>query len=97
MSRKKQPKRKPAAGLIHHSNRSGQYAGKQYRKIIKRADMKQSMSRAGDCYDNAFMGSCFGTIKTELEMTEHKNYAAAFNDIRSYVQLLQLRKDTRWD
>ena len=77
--------RKPVAGLIHHSDRGGQYAGKQYRKIIKRADMKQSMSRAGDCYDNAFMESCFGTIKTELEMTEYKNYAAALKDIRSYV------------
>ncbi len=31
------------------------------------------MSRAGDCYDNAFMESCFGTIKTELEMTEYEN------------------------
>lgn len=77
--------RQPAAGLIHHSDRGGQYAGKQYRKMIKRAQMKQSMSRAGDCYDNAFMESCFGTIKTELEMTEYKNYNEALKDIRSYI------------
>jgi putative transposase len=77
--------RAPAPGLIHHSDRGGQYAGKQYRKMIKRAAMKQSMSRAGDCYDNAFMESCFGTIKTELEMTEYKNYNDALKDIQSYI------------
>ncbi len=53
--------------------------------MIKRAAMRQSMSRAGDCYDNAFMESCFGTIKTELEMTEYKNYNDAFKDIQSYI------------
>ena len=47
--------------------------------------IKQSMSRAGDCYDNAFMESCFGTIKTELEMTEYKNQAEALKEIRSYI------------
>ena len=71
--------------MIHHSDRGGQYAGKEYRKIIKRAGMKQSMSRAGDCYDNAFMESCFGTIKNELEMTEYKNYNEALKDIRDYI------------
>ncbi len=77
--------RKPLKGLIHHSDRGGQYAGKEYRKMIKRAAMIQSMSRAGDCYDNAFMESCFGTIKTELEMTEYRNYNEALKDIRSYI------------
>ncbi len=77
--------RRPAPGLIHHSDRGGQYASKDYRKMMKRAAMKQSMSRAGDCYDNAFMESCFGTIKTELEMTEYKNYDEALKDIRSYI------------
>ena len=47
--------------------------------------MKQSMSRAGDCYDNAFMEPCFGTIKNELEMTEYKNYNEALKDIRDYI------------
>ena len=77
---------KPEPGLIHHSDRGGQYAGKMYRKILKRAGMKQSMSRAGDCYDNAFMESCFGTIKTELEMTEYRNYTAALKEIRDYIE-----------
>lgn len=77
--------RKPATGLIHHSDRGGQYASTRYRSILKRAAMKQSMSRAGDCYDNAFMESCFGTIKTELEMTEYTNQAEAQREIRSYI------------
>lgn len=78
--------RSPQPGLLHHSDRGGQYAGKEYRKMISRAGMKQSMSRAGDCYDNAFMESCFGTIKTELEMTDYKNYPDALKEIRSYIQ-----------
>lgn len=78
--------RKPKPGTIHHSDRGGQYAGKAYRKIISRAGIKQSMSRAGDCYDNAFMESCFGTIKTELELTEYKNYNEALADISEYIR-----------
>lgn len=77
--------RKPEPGMIHHTDRGGQYAGKAYRRIINRASMKQSMSRAANCYDNAFMESCFGTIKTELEMTEYKTYAEAVKDIRDYL------------
>ena len=43
------------------------------------------MSRAANCYDNAFMESCFGTIKTELEMTEYQNSRLARQDIASYL------------
>ena len=42
------------------------------------------MSRAADCYDNAFMESCFGTIKTELEMTEYKNMQDAEKELAEY-------------
>jgi putative transposase len=77
--------RQPPSGLIHHTDRGGQYAAKEYRKILARADMKQSMSRAGDCYDNAFMESCFGTIKTELEMTTYQSLAEASREIQEYI------------
>jgi transposase InsO family protein len=77
--------RQPPEGLIHHSDRGGQYASKRYRAIMRRADMQQSMSRAGDCYDNAFMESCFGTIKTELEMTEYENKQTASKEIRAFI------------
>ena len=44
------------------------------------------MSRAGNCYDNAFMESCFGTIKTELEMTEYENIEAARQELAEYIR-----------
>ena len=75
----------PAIELIHHTDRGGQYAGTAYRKVLKRAQMSQSMSRAGDCYDNAFMESCFGTIKNELEMTEYKTMRQALRDLTQYI------------
>ena len=77
--------RQPNSGLIHHTDRGGQYAGKKYRKILGRAEMLQSMSRAGDCYDNAFMESCFGTIKTELEMTTYDSFEQALKEIKEYI------------
>lgn len=75
----------PSAGLIHHTDRGGQYAGKRYRGVLARAQIIQSMSRANNCYDNAFMESCFGTIKNELEMTEYKTVSQAEQEIRNYV------------
>lgn len=65
--------RRPKPGLIHHTDRPGQYAGSEYRKTLARGRMPQSMSRADNCYDNAFMESCFGTIKRELEMEPYEN------------------------
>ena len=72
-------------GLIHHSDRGGQYASHAYRAVLRRAEFRQSMSRAANCYDNAFMESCFGTIKTELEMTEYQHSRQARHDIASYL------------
>ncbi len=78
-------RRQVEPGLIHHTDRGGQYAGKAYRAVLRRADMKQSMSRAANVYDNAFLESCFGTIKTELEMTEYEDFPTAHTDIVSYI------------
>lgn len=77
--------RQPQRQLIHHTDRGGQYASKEYRKILNRADMQQSMSRAGDCYDNAFMESCFGTMKTELEISAYQTFEEAFKEIQEYI------------
>jgi len=76
--------RRPQAGLIHHSDRGGQYAGKRFRSVLRRSGIRQSMSRAGDCYDNAFMESCFGRIKTELEMTEYESMSRAGRELFEY-------------
>jgi transposase InsO family protein len=77
--------RQPPPGLIHHTDRGGQYASVRYRDVLRRAQIRQSMSRAANCYDNAFMESCFGTVKTELEMTEYQNYQAARREITEYL------------
>lgn len=77
--------RQPPPGLIHHTDRGGQYAAHDYRTLLARAHMHQSMSRAGDCYDNAFMESCFGTIKTELEMTTYQSLEQAHKEIQEYI------------
>ena len=44
------------------------------------------MSRAANCYDNAFMESCFGTIKTELQLTEYSNRQEAVRQMTEYVK-----------
>ena len=59
-------RQKPPPGLIHHSDRGSQYAAADYRKVLGAAGMIQSMSRKGNCWDNAPMESCFGTLKIEL-------------------------------
>jgi transposase InsO family protein len=78
--------RQPSAEMIHHTDRGGQYAGHDYRAVLRRAEARQSMSRAGNCYDNAFMESCFGTIKTELELTEYENIREARKDVAEYIR-----------
>ena len=78
--------RQPAARLIHHTDRGGQYAGNEYRSVMKRSKMRDSMSRADNCYDNAFMESGIGTIKNELEMTEYKTIGDAAKEISPYVR-----------
>ena len=47
--------------------------------------MLQSMSEAGNCYDNAFMESCFGTLKTELELTEYADSVEAVRELSTYL------------
>lgn len=56
----------PTPGLIFHSDRGGQYASKDFRKLLKKHEMNQSMSGKGNCYDNAVAESFFRTLKSEL-------------------------------
>jgi putative transposase len=84
--------RQPPPGLIHHTDRGGQYAGTLYRGLLARARMRQSMSRADDCYDNAFMESCFGTIKTELEMKPYRSEQVARKEIAAYIRYYNTRR-----
>jgi putative transposase len=82
----------PKTGLIHHTDRGGQYAGTKYRAVLRRAHMKQSMSRADNCYDNAFMESCWGTFKRELEMSEYESSATARTVVAEYVRYYRFER-----
>jgi len=78
---------RPGSGLIHHSDRGVQYASADYRRVIQSAGFRASMSRKGDCYDNAPMESFFHTLKTEL--VHHRQYATrtqATCDIFTYIE-----------
>lgn len=57
---------RPAVGLLHHSDRGSQYASDAYRELLRRHGVVPSMSRAGNCYDNAKMESFWATLKSEL-------------------------------
>jgi putative transposase len=63
--------RRPKTGLLHHSDRGVQYACREYQQKLLEAGIQPSMSRTGNCYDNAVTESFFGTLKTELVNQEH--------------------------
>jgi transposase InsO family protein len=58
--------RRPVPGLIHHSDRGSQYASGAYRAVLQQQGAVASMSRRGDCYDNAVAESFFATLEHEL-------------------------------
>ncbi len=64
-------RRSPQAGLVHHSDRGSQYASGPFRKLLEKHGVESSMSRTGNCYDNAVKESFFHTLKTELVHHEH--------------------------
>jgi putative transposase len=84
--------RQPPPGLIHHTDRGGQYAGKRYREVLRRGGMRQSMSAAASCYDNAFMESCFGTVKTELELVEYASGPEAVRELSEYIRYYNVER-----
>jgi transposase InsO family protein len=80
-------RQRPAAGLIHHSDRGIQYAAEAYRYRLAAANITPSMSRKGNCWDNAPMESFFHTLKTER--VHHRIYATrdqARRDLFAYIE-----------
>lgn len=85
--------KRPVAGLIHHSDRGSQYCSHDYQRLLKRFGMKASMSRKGNCYDNAPMESFFGTLKNEL--VHHRRYESrehAIREITEYIEIFYNRQ-----
>ncbi len=86
-------KRRPANGLMVHSDRGSQYASDLYQKTIKDYDFICSMSRKGNCWDNAPSESFFHTLKTEL--THHRRYQTrqeAKQEIFEYIEVFYNRQ-----
>ena len=78
--------RDPDPGLVHHSDRGSQYAANDYRDVLKARGITVSMSRKGDCWDNAPMESANGTVKVECVNDEHfKTRAEAERVIVEYI------------
>ena len=63
-------RRRPPRGLLHHSDRGSQYVDDDYLKALASAGIERSMSRAGNCYDNAAMESFWSTLKTDTGLDE---------------------------
>jgi putative transposase len=82
----------PSPGLIVHSDRGSQYASDDFRRKIEKLGFKQSMSRKGDCWDNAVAESFFGTIKTEMIYNKKfKTIEEARRNIFDYVEVFYNR------
>ena len=80
--------RKVPKGMIVHSDRGGQYGGKAFRKLLDRKGCWQSMSRADNPYDNAFMESCFGRFKAELlQEGAFESLEDARTEIFEYIEM----------
>ena len=85
--------RRPQAGLIHHSDRGVQYACEDFQDLLKSNGIICSMSRRGDCWDNACMESFFGSFKTEwMAGKRYKDFEEAKKDIFKYVELFYNRR-----
>jgi len=85
-------RRAPGPGLIHHSDRGIQYASKDYQAALSQHKMLCSMSRKGDCWDNAVAESFFSTLKTER--VHHRLYRSrdeARRDIFGYIEVFYNR------
>jgi len=85
--------RRPPGGLIHHSDRGSQYCSHAYQALLGSYEMRVSMSRTGNCYDNAPVESFWGTLKTEL--VHHRHYqtrAEAAREISEYIDLFYNRQ-----
>lgn len=80
--------RKPAPGLIHHSDQGLQYACEDYQKVLRRHGIVCSMSRKGDPWDNAPKESFFGTLKTELVHDwAHPSREKAHREVFNYIEV----------
>jgi putative transposase len=84
--------KRPAKGLLHHSDRGSQYCSHEYRGLLRQFGLEASMSGKGNCFDNAPMESFWGTLKQEL--VHHRHYRTrpeAIREITEYIEIFYNR------
>ena len=81
-------RRRPPAGLLHHSDRGVQYASDAYQSLLQDHRIQVSMSGKGDCWDNAVMESFWATLKTEL--VHHEHYLTREQARRSIFEYIEV-------
>jgi putative transposase len=85
--------KRPTPGLIHHSDRGSQYCAQDYQDLLQQFGMRASMSRKGNCYDNAPMESFWGTLKNELvHRRRYDTREQARREITEYVEIFYNRQ-----
>jgi putative transposase len=86
-------KRKPKPGLMHHSDRGSQYCSHDYQALLVEYKMVASMSRKGNCWDNAPMESFFNSLKNERVFHQHyATRALARQDLFDYIEVFYNRR-----
>jgi len=86
-------RRAPRSGLIHHTDRGSQYASKDYQAVLDAHGIECSMSRKGNCWDNAVAESFFGTLKVEVGARDRwKTRAEARYDVFEYIEVFYNRQ-----
>ena len=85
--------RAPRADLIHHSDRGSEYASQSYQEMLHQRGIQVSMSRKGDCYDNAMIESFWGTLKEEgIGQTIYQTREEAKTALFDYIEVFYNRK-----
>ena len=85
--------RQPAAGLIMHTDRGSQYGADSYRQLLTQHEIQPSMSRKGNCWDNAVAESFFHTLKTELvSLEDFDTHEYAQTAVFEYIEVFYNRQ-----
>lgn len=85
--------RRPRLGLVHHTDRGSPYASVAYTTLLQHHGVVASMSRAGNCYDNAVVESFFGTLKSELiQRHVYSNHREATAAIADYIDFYNTQR-----
>jgi transposase InsO family protein len=82
-------RRRPAPGLIHHSDRGVQYTSHRYQVLLAKHGMRPSMSRRANCWDNAVTESFFGTLKVELDIIGHGHFRTRDDARRAVFEYIE--------